>query len=166
MSRPGALWVLAGALAAAAVTLWLASASGGERRLPTAQAVATPARGAVLRRPQGSHSPRARPVAQDAERAALRFIDGYLAVSYGHASAGAIAGATRAVRERLRFVGAHVSPEVASRDPRVVNLHVDAARPGYKVAVATVDDGALLYAITVVLARRQRGWVVTSVGPS
>jgi hypothetical protein len=66
----------------------------------------------------------------------------------------------------MQRLGTRVSPEVAARDPRVVSLHMDAAHARSEVAVATVDDGALLYALTVALAHRERGWVVTSVGPS
>lgn len=108
-------------------------------------------------------SPRAVPAM--VTRAGRRFLTGYLAYLYGHASAQRIAGADRTLVRRLARERARVSPATRARHPRIVALTPHRLTPARWSLAALVDDGGVArYTVTTLLERRRGSWVVTAVG--
>jgi hypothetical protein len=174
------LFVLAVAVMAAAAGLFALldrgprSASPAPRPQPTPAPVrslaatpeATPAR-PVPQRPSEegrSAAVASRPGVQRVERAARRFLAGYLPYSYGQHRARAIAGASPALRRRLRGQRPRVPPRERARRARVMLLHADGVGRSRAAVVALVADGARSYTVAVELERARAGWRVTRVG--
>lgn len=98
-----------------------------------------------------------------AERAARRFLDGYLAYLYGRGDARGIEAASAALAVRLRREQPRVSPATRRREPSVVDVsarRLDAVR--YQVAATVADGGVVEYPIELTVARHDGDWVVTS----
>jgi hypothetical protein len=89
-----------------------------------------------------------------------RFLQGYLAFSYGH---GRVSGIRDADPELLRaLAGQRVPPAARKRRPRVTALQVKESAPAVAQATATIADGsAVHYPLVFYLERRPRGWLVT-----
>jgi hypothetical protein len=98
------------------------------------------------------------------ERAARRFLAGYLPYSYGRAPARSIRGATPALRREL----ATNPPRVAavgtrSARPRVRELRVSGLNGSRAYVLAQVDDGSRTYATSLTIQRRGGRWLVAEV---
>lgn len=97
------------------------------------------------------------------ERAARRFLAGYLAYLYGAGEVAEIEAASPALERRLRCEPPRVSPATRRRDPRVVALAARRLDRGRYLVTATVADGGVAeYPIELTLARRDGRWRVTS----
>jgi hypothetical protein len=91
---------------------------------------------------------------------ARRFLEGYLAFSYGHGRLSAIADADRQLLRALQ--GQRVPPAARKRHPRILALRVEESAPGVARATATIADGrAIRYPLVFYLDRRPAGWLVT-----
>ncbi len=146
----------------ASLTLTSPPQGGGPQRTSSSQAPATerPAHAAPQRLPlpvYGAELFRARAVAE-------QFLAGYLPFAYGRANAGAVGGATAALRRRLLGEQAQVTPAERRRRPSVVSLQTVGTTPGFVVATAVVDDGGITtYRLRFTLQRRAGRWAVSSV---
>jgi hypothetical protein len=91
---------------------------------------------------------------------ARRFLEGYLAFSYGH---GRVSAITDADRQLLRALADQRVPAAARRRrPRIIALRVQQSVPGVAQATARVADGSgVRYPLIFYLERRSRGWLVT-----
>jgi hypothetical protein len=91
---------------------------------------------------------------------ARRFLEGYLAFSYGHGRLSAIADADRLLLRALQ--GQRVPPAARKRHPRILALRVEQSAPGVARAAATIADGSgIRYPLVFYLDRRPAGWLVT-----
>jgi hypothetical protein len=91
---------------------------------------------------------------------ARRFLEGYLAFSYGHGRLSAIADADPLLLRALQ--GQRVPPAARKRHPRILALRVDESAPGVARATATIADGSgIRYPLVFYLDRRPAGWLVT-----
>jgi hypothetical protein len=91
---------------------------------------------------------------------ARRFLEGYLAFSYGHGRLSAIADADPLLLRALQ--GQRVPPAARKRHPRILALQVEESAPAVARATATIADGsALRYPLVFYLDRRPAGWLVT-----
>jgi hypothetical protein len=91
---------------------------------------------------------------------ARRFLQGYLAFSYGHGWVSRI----RAADPRLlrALASQRVPPAARRRRPRIVALRVQESAPGVAEATAMIADGSgVRYPLVFYLERRSRGWLVT-----
>jgi hypothetical protein len=90
------------------------------------------------------------------------FLEGYLAYLYGHAPAGAVRDATRALVLSLEAHPPRVSLDMGARRPRVLALHPTLTPPGQFAVYAVVNDGGLEdYPVGLLLARRDGRLLVT-----
>jgi hypothetical protein len=96
------------------------------------------------------------------ERAARAFLAGYLPFTYGHAVH--LRAATAALRHTLRSHPPRVPRAERRRHPRVVALQTDGVSRELAQLTALVDDGARRYTVTLELAHRGTGWLVTGLG--
>jgi hypothetical protein len=155
----GALLLLA--LAIAAVTLTGPREGGrprGSASPPRAPAVATNTSSPRLLAPvSGAELTGARLVAE-------RFLAGYLPFAYGRASAATVAGVTPGLSRQLLQERVAAPPAERARQPRVVSLQLVGTTPGFAVATAVIDDGALTaYRLRVTVQRQSGRWAVSSV---
>jgi hypothetical protein len=104
-------------------------------------------------------SPR-EPDVSAARAPARRFLEGYLAFSYGH---GRLSSIRDADRRLLRSLGGQRVPSAArKRRPRILALRVQESAPGVVRAAATIADGSgVRYPLIFYLDHRPRGWLVT-----
>ena len=98
-----------------------------------------------------------------AQRAARRFLAGYLPYTYGRRSPDRIAAATAALVRQLDNERPRVPARERGRRARVVLVQADAAGPVRAEATALVSDGARRYTVPLKLARQRSGWKVTDV---
>jgi hypothetical protein len=106
-----------------------------------------------------THRPSA-PVLAAARAPARRFLQSYLAFSYGHGRVSAIRDADPQLLRAL--AGQRVPPAARKRRPRVTALQVKESAPAVAQATATIADGsAIRYPLVFYLERRPRGWLVT-----
>ncbi|CAN5476740.1 hypothetical protein BH20ACT18_BH20ACT18_01130 [soil metagenome] len=113
-------------------------------------------------RDRGAVAPVSRAELAAAQRAARRFLDGYLAFLYGRAPARRISGVTAAVRHELERNTPRIPPAQRDRTPRVVNLNVTGQARDAVIATASVDDGDIaVYPIVFTLDRYRDGWRVS-----
>lgn len=118
---------------------------------PPSPAPATGARGA--------------PVPKRAERAARRFLHGYLRFLYGHAGAREIEQATPQLRRRLSDSRLRVPPAARRRRPRVASLEARRiAANEVAVSAEVADGGVARYPVTVTMRRTGAGWRAVAVG--
>jgi hypothetical protein len=99
------------------------------------------------------------------EKAARRFLAGFLPFLYGQGSPRAIPAAAPALAARLASSRRRVSPAALDRRPRVTQLEgrrVGRARAS--VAARIEDGGAASYPIALTLARRGGRWLVVAEG--
>ena len=105
------------------------------------------------------------PALSSATDAALGFLRGYLAYSYGRGTLDAIRGADRRLIASLRHSHPRVPPAARQRHPEVTTLQIVAQAPGAAQATATVADGSgPQYPLVLYLDRRPGGWIVTRLG--
>ena len=110
-----------------------------------------------------SPSPAARPVGPDAARdTAITFTTGYLAYTYGHASAGQLRRVTSALRAGLATNPPRVPPTVRALDPRIASLALTPDGKGW-LASANVTDGQNTYQVISILGQVHRSWRVIAV---
>jgi len=100
--------------------------------------------------------------AADTAHVAQRFLAGYLAYLYGHASATAVRDATPALLRSLRSHPPLVPPAVRARRPRVLSLHPAPAPLGLVGVSSLVNDGELVSYHVVVLLAPERGRLLVS----
>ncbi|MEX1142877.1 MAG: hypothetical protein WD399_07635 [Thermoleophilaceae bacterium] len=93
---------------------------------------------------------------------ARRFLDGYLAHLYGSRRPAAIRGASDRLRRQLAAQSVRVSPAMRRQRPRVERIDGQRLADGWLVA-ATVAAATVAFPISVVVADRQAGPVVTRV---
>jgi hypothetical protein len=104
-------------------------------------------------------SPR-EPGVSAARAPARRFLEGYLAFSYGHGRLSSIRDADPQLLRAL--TGQRVPPAARKRHPRILALRVQESAPGVAQATATIVDGSgVRYPLVFYLERPSRGWVVT-----
>jgi hypothetical protein len=97
--------------------------------------------------------------------AALRFLRGYLAFSYGRGPLDAIRDADPRLIASLRRAHPRVPPAARNRRPRVTTLQVLPQARSTAQATATISDGrGPQYPVVFYLDRSQDGWTVTRVG--
>jgi hypothetical protein len=96
------------------------------------------------------------------KRAARAFLAGYLPYTYGHAVR--LRAAAAALRRTLRSQPPRVPAAERRRHARVVALQSDGVSRRHASVTALVDDGARRYSVTLELAHRSAGWIVTSLG--
>lgn len=126
---------------------------------PTQPTTTEPAAVVVDRSPgmsDGTPAPPERTVLA-ARRTARRFLDAYLAFTYGRVNALPDGVAARALVDDLGSSPPEVPTEVAARRPRVRRLELQWAGPTEATAVATIDDGARRYPVVVVIRRGAAG---------
>ena len=92
-----------------------------------------------------------------ARRTARRFLDAYLAFTYGRIDALPEGDAAPALVHELGASPPEVPAEVAARRPRLRRLELQWAGPTEATAVATIDDGARRYPVVVVVRRVAAG---------
>jgi hypothetical protein len=155
--------LLAIAVVMAALTLTPSPVGGGRpRRAP-------------LRAPANGTSPRTArqrvpPPVSTAEllrarQAAERFLGSYLPFDYGRASALAVSPVTPTLRGQLTGERARITPVERRRHPRVASLQVVGLTPGFVLATAIVEDGAITaYRLRFTLQGKAGRWAVSSVG--
>ncbi len=150
--RATAMAVVTVLILAAAILLTLSQPHGQPRRSsPTrsAPSVAQPAPASLARASEERTTTLTLPVA----RAADLFLTRYLGYLYGHVPVRTIKGATPALLRSLRAQPPRVSPEMRTRQPRVVALHSTPAPAGLLGVSALVNDGDLIdYSIELRLA--------------
>jgi hypothetical protein len=159
--RRGALPILAAALALATLVLVLTRPSPEHR---TAQRV--PARRILAS--HGRELARSRPPVPSAApaRVSRRFLQGYLAYIYGHASARRIPCASAALSRSLRAQPPLVSADERARHPRLIKLALLSSTGAAPRVRALVSDGGVAdYPIELVLDRRGGRLLVTAVAP-
>jgi hypothetical protein len=98
-----------------------------------------------------------------AKRTARRFLTGYLAFSYDRAPASATGDIGQALERELAEHPPRVSARERARHPRVKLLQSEGVSPTAASLLALVDDGARSYTLTLELAHRAAGWIVTGV---
>lgn len=97
--------------------------------------------------------------------AALRFLRGYLAFSYGRGPLHAIRDADPRLIASLRRAHPRVPPAAHNRRPRVTTLQVLPQTRTTAQATATISDGhGPQYPLVFYLDRRPGGWTVTRLG--
>jgi len=101
------------------------------------------------------------------ERAARRFLGGYLPLIYGKPGATItdLRGASARLLEQLRAEGGHVTPAQAQRTPRLQRVSV--IKQGVIGALATAqikDSPSPAYPLVFHLQKTPQGWVVTRIG--
>ena len=174
------LWVVAALLALGALVMWVVAPPPSAPKLPPAtRDITAPTQEARLQpeahRTQPTLTDRARAATASrgrarprpsAHAAALAFIDSYLAVTYGQAPPEALRAASAALTSRYVQTPPHVTADVATRDPRLISLRLEAAAAKRQAAVAAVSDGQLSYLVTFTLQRQSNGWRVVDVSGS
>lgn len=99
----------------------------------------------------------------EAQRVARRFLAGYLAYTYGHASASKIADTTLSLIRSLQARPPRVPPAARERYPRVIALQPASASAGRLGVRATVNDGGLIdYSVDLALASQDGRPVVVA----
>ena len=111
--------------------------------------------------PPAARAASARDVAAG-KRAARAFLAGYLPYTYGRA--GRITAASGQLLRTLRSQPPRVPAAERHRHPRVLALQSDGVSRARAEVSALVADGARRYTVTLELARRRAGWIVTSLG--
>lgn len=116
--------------------------------------------------PAPAPRPPRKPVSQAAppavDRAARRFLGGYLRYLYGRGSARQIRAMSRALRRRLAAHPPRVSPATRQRHPRITAITGRHAGGRRWALIAQIDDGGVeRYPLTLQLDRQHRGWIVT-----
>ncbi len=131
----------------------------------------TPGTPAASRSPSGERAPEAEdhsagdlPVV---ERAARRFLAGYLPLIYGKPGAAIddLRSASPRLIAALRAEGGHVTPAQAERTPRLQRVSV--IKDGAIAALATAqikDSPSPAYPLVFHLQQTAAGWVVTRIG--
>ena len=105
------------------------------------------------------------PVPHGAERAARRFLTGYLRFLYGHAGAREIEQATPQLRRRLSRSRLRVPPAARRRNPRIARLEVRRVAADEVAVSAEVEDGGVArYPVSVTMRRTGPGWRAVAVG--
>jgi hypothetical protein len=109
----------------------------------------------------GGHAQsRSEPVLAATSDRARRFLQGYLAFSYGHGPVSAIRDADPQLLQAL--AGQRVPPAARKRRPRITALRVEESAPDVAQATATIADGSgVRYPLVFYLERRPRVWLVT-----
>lgn len=99
----------------------------------------------------------------DVERAARRFLDGYLALTYGEAGADPsdLRNATPELVAELTRDRGRVTPAQAEQAPELKSVAVYYDGPRRASAVAQIADAATTFAFTFRLEESAEGWVVT-----
>jgi hypothetical protein len=93
------------------------------------------------------------PLTPVVERAAERFLAGYLSYVYGHATAGGVKDASSSLTRSLQSDPPRVPPSVRALKARVVALHPAPAPAGLTGVTAVINDGGLVdYPIGLLLA--------------
>jgi hypothetical protein len=156
------LLLLATLLGAFAIAPHGRSASAATRHVvdrPTAQpSLAPPAHPALAEAAR-------EPPLSTATGAALRFLRGYLAFSYGRGPLHAIRDADPQLIASLHRAHPRVPPAARNRRPRVTTLQVLPQRRSTAQATATISDGrGPHYPLVFYLDRRPGGWTVTRLG--
>jgi len=109
---------------------------------------------------RGRTQPRHEPDVSAARAPARRFLEGYLAFSYGHGRASGIRDADPVLLRAL--AGQRVPPAARRRRPRITALRVEESAPGVARATASIADGSRVrYPLVFYLDRRPAGWLVT-----
>jgi len=101
------------------------------------------------------------------ERAARRFLSGYLPLIYGRrgATVDDLRSATPQLIEHLRNEGGRVTPAQAALHPRLERVTVTLDSTTRALAVAQIKDSpSPAYPLTFQLADTPQGWVVTEIG--
>lgn len=89
----------------------------------------------------------------EVQRVTRRFLAGYLAYTYGHASASNIADANPSLIRSLQARPPRVPPAARERHPRVIALQPASASAGRLGVQAVVNDGGLIdYSVHLALA--------------
>lgn len=97
------------------------------------------------------------------QRAARRFLKGYLAYLYGRGDADEIDPASPALERRLQRERLRVSPATRRRDPRIADVGARRLERDRYLVTATIADGGVAdYPVELTLARRSGEWVVNS----
>jgi hypothetical protein len=146
---PAWLMFAVGILVAGALTLHHASGSHAEKR--------------TLGRP---HSVATASASDEVEARAVagRFLSGYLAYTCGRGSASGIRDAARQLIDSLEAHPPRISPALAGRSPRVVEIVLRGPVAGAITANATVKDGAVIdYGLDLVIGRESGRLLVTAV---
>jgi hypothetical protein len=149
--RRAPVWLLAAVaiLVAGALTLHHASGSQPGKR--------------TLGRP---HSVAAASASDEAQARAVagRFLSGYLRYTCGRGSASEIRHAARRLIDSLEADPPRISPALAGRSPRVVNIVLRGPVAGAITASATIKDGAVIdYGLVLVIGRESGRLLVTGV---
>lgn len=146
-----------------------AQPTASEPRAPAPPPVDEPTDSAALpvpseegEREEGAEPSRAQLAA--AKRSARRFLDGYLAYTYGRADPRGIEAATAELRRALAADRPRVPATERRRRAEVETLQVDGANARRAGVLALVDDGRRRYSVRVQLARHGSEWRVTGVG--
>ena len=127
---------------------------------PPAAATPTPPRRENPMPPVGSDAA-AQPVTAAIDPA-RRFIESYVAFSYGHGRVNAVRAADPQLRRTFADQRPRVPPAQRKRHPTVAALRVVEYSPGVAKATATIADGAALrYTLVFYLDHRPGGWLVT-----
>lgn len=102
---------------------------------------------------------------EPATQPALRFLNAYLAYSYGRGRASGIPDASPSVIRSLVRSRPRVPPAAARQNPRVTTLQVVRQGPRSVQATATVADGSgTQYPLVLFLDLRHRRWIVSGLG--
>lgn len=106
-----------------------------------------------------------RKVPPAAERAARRFLPGYLSFLSGRAQVSAIASASPGLRREIARTRPRVPPASRRRRPRVVALDAELLQSGAVAVTAQISDGGVSrYPVTLRLRARSGSWAVVEVG--
>jgi hypothetical protein len=116
--------------------------------------------------PAPAPRPPRKPVSQAAptavDRAARRFLGGYLRYLYGRGGARQIRAVSRALRRRLAVHPPRVSPATRQRHPRIAAITGRRVGARRWALVAQVEDGGVeRYPLALGLDLRRGGWIVT-----
>lgn len=99
----------------------------------------------------------------EAQRVARRFLDGYLAYTYGQGRASLITEASPMLAGSLKAHRPRVPPAARARHPRVIALQPTAAPAGQVGVRVVVNDGGLIdYALDLTLTPQDGRLLVTS----
>lgn len=114
---------------------------------------------------RASFGARRRQLAQ-AERAARRFLAGYLPYSYGRGEMTAAAGsiASPALADELAASPPRVPADVQELTPRISALQAETVAADSIEFVALIDDGERSYSLAMALEPSGRAWQVTGLG--